>query len=369
MGGFLEGVMSVFLVVLVLAGCQNAAGAKGGPAPVAPAGPPPAPGTAPAPTAANEAVVASWNGGSLTYADLTGTIKNDLTKLEADYLTTRYDTETQAMEAHIAEAVLDLEAKKRGLASADALLTAEVDQKVATPSDAEVQEAWNIVQRKFRGQPLEAVRPQVENMVLQRKRGERYMALLGELKVAWGVNAQLPFPNLPRFDVSVDDDPITGPENAPVTIIQFADYQCSYCGSAQETMDQVMKTYDGKVRFVFRDFPLDFHESATPAAVAANCAIPQGKFWNMHGAIMKNQQALSDADFNRLAEEFGIDRGKWDACRKDPAMKAEVDKDMRDGAALGVTGTPAFFVNGIFLNGAQPYSKFQAIIDRELSKG
>ncbi len=313
--------------------------------------------------------MATWAGGSLTYAELSKDLASDVTKLEMEYLTQRFDTESAGMNDKVNQALLGLEAEKRKLANADALLAVEIDQKVGgTPTEAEVQEAWSVLQRKFRGKQLEEVRGDVEKAVLGKKKGERFQVYIKELRKSYGVTTQLPYPNLPRFMVSADDDPFIGNADAPITIVQFADYQCSYCGKAQATVDEVMKNYEGKVKFVFRDFPLDFHEDATPAAVAANCAIPQGKFWAIHGAIMKDQRALTEADLVRLANENKLDTAKWDACRKDPGQQEEVAKDAKDGRDVGVSGTPAFFINGIFLNGAQPYEKFEAIIDSELRK-
>lgn len=356
--------MSLLVLAAVLVGCQD--GASDAPTPSVPPGPPPAAATAPAATTAATAVVASWNGGSLSYDELSKATAKDVEKLQAEYLTNRFDTEYDAMNDRVNEALLDLEAKKRGLANADALLAEEIDKKTAAPSEPEVQEAWQALQRKFRGKQLDEVRPDVERAVLQKKKMDRFKVYIGELRDTYGVTLQLPYPDVPRYMVSSDDDPALGPENAPVTIIQFADYQCPYCGTAQETVDKVMARYEGKVRFVFRDFPLSFHEQATPAALAANCAIPQGKFWNLHGAIMKNQRALTEADLERLATDNQLDRSKWDACRRDPGQAEEIAKDEKDGAEAGVTGTPAFFINGIFINGAQPFEKFQAIIDSEL---
>ena len=359
--------MSVLILATLFLGCQD--DASGAPTPSTPAGPPPTAASAPVASTSGEAVVAAWNGGSLTYAELTKDVASQVTKLEVDYLTQRFDTETDGMNDKVNQAILALEATKRKLANADALLAEEIDKKVGgTPTEAEVQEAWSVLQRKFRGKQLEEVRGDVEKAVLGKKKGERFQVYIKELRSSYGVTTQLPYPDLPRFMVSADDDPFQGSDAAAITVVQFADYQCPYCGKAQETVDEVMKNYEGKVKFVFRDFPLDFHENATPAAIAANCAIPQGKFWELHGAIMKDQKAITEADLVRLANEYKLDTTKWDACRKDPAQRDEVAKDEADGKAVGVTGTPAFFINGIFLNGAQPYEKFQAIIDSELRK-
>jgi protein-disulfide isomerase len=251
----------------------------------------------------------------------------------------------------------------------DALLKAEVEDKAPKPTEAEIKELYDANARKLRGAPLEQVRPDIEKAVRQRKQAERYMAFVDELKTKYKVVTQLPYPELPRFPVSVDDDPAEGPADAPVTIVQFAEFQCPYCGKARESINKVKEAYPGKVRFVFRDFPLGFHDRAIPAAVAANCAEKQGKYWPMHDELMSNQRALEDADLERVAKDVGLNLSDWQACRQDPSMRAEVEKDMADGAKIGVTGTPAFFINGVMLSGAQPYERFKAIIDRELAKG
>ncbi|MFZ5476037.1 MAG: DsbA family protein [Myxococcota bacterium] len=352
--------------LLVLVACGGN-GATTSAAPVA-AGPPPVAATAPPTANEAEAVVASWEGGKLTYADLKKDIDVQLVQLEAEYLTNRFDTEAQALEERVAAALVDAEAKARGM-DVEALLRAEVEDKAGAPTEAEVQELYNANARKLRGAPLEQVRPDVEKAIRQRKAGERYVVYVDELKKKYGVVTQLPYPELPRFPVSADDDPFEGPADAPVTIIQFAEFQCPYCGKARESLDQIKAAYPGKVRFVFRDFPLGFHDRAIPAAVAANCAAKQGKYWEVHDRLMSNQRALEEPDLERVAQEAKLNMSDWQACRQDPAMRAEVEKDMEDGAKIGVTGTPAFFVNGVMLSGAQPFERFKAIIDRELAKG
>jgi protein-disulfide isomerase len=240
---------------------------------------------------------------------------------------------------------------------------------VTPPTDAEISLTYEMMKRRMGDVPLEQVKEKVVADLMRRKQGELFQTYITALKERKGVKTSLPFPDMPRIQVSVDDDPVRGPETAPVTIIQFAEFQCPYCGKASAAVEQVFKEYDGKVKMVFRDFPLGFHDRAIPAAVAANCAGQQGKYWEMHNQLMSNQRALEDADLEAAARTVEVDINKWQACRKDPAQEAEVRKDLEDGQAAGVSGTPAFFINGIMLSGAQPFSEFKAIIDRELSKG
>jgi protein-disulfide isomerase len=317
----------------------------------------------------DSAVVASWEGGSVTYGDLAGEVKSKVTQLQIEYLTQRYQAESQALESMMMSEVLDLEVKAQGVASPEALLAKEVEAKVTPPTEAEKREFYEVVKRQLRGQPYEMVEPQVAAELLRRKQSERFTVYMEELKTKYKVKLQLPYPDLPRIEVSVDDDPSIGPADAPITIVQFAEYQCPYCGKANESLEQVMKEYEGKVRMVYRDFPLSFHDRAIPAAVAANCAGDQGKYWEMHEVLMANQGALQESDLQGYASKLALDLSKWESCRQDPAQAAEVQKDMADGAEAGVSGTPAFFINGIMLSGAQPFSEFKTVIDRELGEG
>jgi protein-disulfide isomerase len=174
-----------------------------------------------------------------------------------------------------------------------------------------------------------------------------------------------------RVKVSEDDDYVKGEKNAPVTIIEFSDYECPFCGRFySQTLPQIEEKYvkTGKVKMVYRDFPLGFHPKAEPAAIAANCAGEQGKYYEMHDLLFENQPSLSDANYKKWAGELGLDAGKFATCLKDPKQKAEVQKDMRDGQAAGVQGTPAFFINGQLISGAQPFPAFEQAIEAALSE-
>jgi len=311
--------------------------------------------------------VVTWQGGQLTQKDLEEYVGVKLIQLEAEYLNQRYEAERGGLDEILGEKLLELEAVAGGHADVEALLEAEITQKVAEPTEEQINQFYAVMKRRLRDQPLAAVRPMVINELSNRAQAERFTEYLAFVREKYKVNVLLTRPEVPRLPVSVDDDPSIGPDDAPITIVQFAEFQCPYCGRAKETVDQVMKAYEGKIRMVFRDYPLSFHDRAVPAAVAANCAGVQGKYWEMYDQLMKNQQSLTDADLARYAANAGVNIAEWTTCRADPAQAAEVQADFEDGAKLGVNGTPAFFVNGIMLSGAQPFSAFAEIIDRELS--
>lgn len=178
---------------------------------------------------------------------------------------------------------------------------------------------------------------------------------------------------------SVDDDAVLGNPNAPVTLIEFSDFQCPFCRKFyKETLPQIKKDYiaTGKVKLVYRDFPLvQIHPGATPAAEGAECAEDQGKFWEMHDAIFDEQEKLGSGtvqftadDVKKWAGNIGLDTTKFNQCLDSGKYKQEVEKDLADGSAAGVTGTPAVFVNGRLVVGAQPFSAFKVVIDEELKK-
>ncbi len=352
------------LVGLGLYACNTPAEPSGGTAVAAPAAAAAATGgTAP------DTVVATWNGGTVTYGDLADELGVKLIQIEVEYLTNKYQTESQGLDQMVMTKILEAEAAAQGKADVDALLKEEVESKVAEPTEAELREFYVVMQRQLRGAAFEDVKDRLAMEVMRRKQSERFAEYIDGLKGKYGVKTTLPAPDLPRIPVSVDDDPSIGPADAKVTIVQFAEFQCPYCGKAGESVDKVLETYGDDVRMVFRDFPLSFHPRAIPAAVAANCAGDQGKYWEMHDKLMSNQRALEDADLTAHAEALQLDLTKWNTCRQDPAQTAEVMKDFEDGSAVGVSGTPAFFINGIMISGAQPFEEFKRIIDAELGRG
>ncbi len=182
----------------------------------------------------------------------------------------------------------------------------------------------------------------------------------------------------PTPDTDFEDETVTvlGDPNAPVTIVEFSDYQCPYClRHFQQTMPQLKKDYidTGKVRYVFKDFPLtQIHPLAVPAAEAAECAGEQGKYWEMHDLLFGQQerwiQAAQPNDvFKEFAQEIGLDMNAFDECVQSGKYQDEITADMHEGLAAGVQGTPAFFINGQFLSGAQPYEVFKQMIDQILA--
>lgn len=162
--------------------------------------------------------------------------------------------------------------------------------------------------------------------------------------------------------------PSAGPADAKVTIIEISDFQCPFCSRAADTISQIKKDYPKDVRVVFVNQPLSFHPQARPAAIAALAAHRQGKFWEMHDKLFANAKELTDANFKKWATEIGLDAAKFEKDLADPAIGAAVDRDQKVANALGVRGTPGFFINGVNLAGAQPIDAFKKVIDEQIQK-
>lgn len=173
-----------------------------------------------------------------------------------------------------------------------------------------------------------------------------------------------------RFKVPVTDaQPVKGPKDAPVTIVEFSDFECPYCSRVEPTVNQVQKTYGNKVRIVWRNNPLPFHQNAGPAANLASEAFAQGgsqKFWKVHGLLFANQKALTRADLEKYAGQAGLDVGKVKAALDGNKYQSAIAADQELATKLDARGTPAFFINGRKLMGAQPFEEFKKVIDEEI---
>ncbi len=168
--------------------------------------------------------------------------------------------------------------------------------------------------------------------------------------------------------VDIGTSPVKGNKDAKVTIVEFSDFQCPFCARGAATIEQVLKLYPNDVKLVFKHYPLPFHQAAKPAAKAANAAAKQGKFWEMHDLLFKNQQDLTEEAFNKYAQQLGLNIDKFKADYKEAGQDALIDAETKAGQEAGVNGTPAFFVNGVLISGAQPVDAFKSVIDRWLKK-
>ena len=311
---------------------------------------------------APDKVVATYNGGKITSAELEKEVRPQIADLENKM----YQARKQTLEQMAVERIVKAEAAKGGLNEQDYIRKRVEDAPVQQPTEAQERQFFERLKSGGQIPPeatFESLKDRIGQALVSQQRQAQVQQVIGELQKQANLKLDLP---QPRVQVAADG-PTRGPKDARVTIVEFSDFECPYCGAAHDTVEQVMNTYAGKVRLVYRQFPLSFHPHAAKAAEASLCAADQGKFWEYHDVLFKNQKKLEAADLKAHASEVGIDAQKFGQCLDSGDKKKAVDADQQAGLAAGVGGTPAFFINGIFLNGAQPIDEFKKVIDGELA--
>jgi protein-disulfide isomerase len=312
---------------------------------------------------AANAALAVVDGVAITSEEVEKTVASQLSKLEEQI----YNLKRQRAEALINEKLLAKEAARRGV-SVLALLDIEVTAKVGLVTEREIEKFFQDNKGQVKGeqeQVREQIRAFLQNQKLAAKREEFLRSLRSQAKVV----VNLKPPPIARVEVSVDGAPFKGPVNAPVTIVEFSDFECPFCKRAHPTLTQLFEKHAGKVKLVYRDFPLEsIHPQARRAAEAARCAQDQGMFWDYYDTLFTESPKLALDDLKRYAAQVGIDVNKFDDCLSGGVHKTAVRKDIDEGTRLGVSGTPAFFVNGRPLSGAQPIEAFARIIEEELTR-
>ncbi len=291
-------------------------------------------------------------------------VKGQLAKLDEQ----RHAILEQRLDQLIGERLLAQEAKRRGV-STEELLKREVYAKTPEVPDAEV--TAFMTQNKGRLPKLEEadLRMRVWDHLRSQKVAQQRQAYIQTLRDQGQVTVYLAAPEAERHAISADRGFVKGPKDAPITIVEFSDFQCPFCRNVNTTLRQVMERYPGKVKLVFRDYPLvQLHPTAPKAHEAARCAASQGKFWEYHDVLFEKSPRHSPDDLKRYAQELKLDAAAFAQCLDGGTQAAEVSKDLEEGGRLGVTGTPAFFINGRALEGAQPATAFQKIIDSELQR-
>jgi protein-disulfide isomerase len=273
-----------------------------------------------------------------------------------------YDARRAVLETLIGDDLIEQEAKARGL-NRDALVQQEITAHATPPTDADVEQWYQANQARVQGASLDQVREPIRGFLTQQRAQAARDAYLAKLKAKTPVHIYL---DPPREKVAEADSPAKGPAGAPIEMIEFSDFQCPFCLRAHPTVQQILSTYGDRIRFVYRNYPLPGHPNARPAAEAAQCANEQGKFWPYHDRLFADAGRLTDADLKQAASDLGLDRTKFDACVASSKYKDRIDADIKAGEALGITGTPAFFINGRLVSGAQPLAVFKRVIDEEL---
>lgn len=310
------------------------------------------------------------NGEAITEKDfdtqISGRDRGAMVKAKAEM----YEAQKGILDDLVFDKLVSAEAKKKNISN-DEYLKKEIEDKVKKPSDGDVEKFYKEIKAQYEknkktAPPLnDSVKGQIRNQLNMKAMAERRQALENDLlkknSVVFAIKE-------PRIEVDPGMHPFRGGEKAKVTIVEFSDFQCPYCKKGADTLREVEKKYGNKIKVYFRDYPLSFHERAKPAANASRCAMEQGKFWEAHDAMFAEQSKLKDEDLLELGKKLKLDMTKYEPCVKNMQKLADIEADMRAGEDAGVSGTPAFFINGVFLSGALPMKKFEEVIDAELKK-
>lgn len=298
----------------------------------------------------------------ITVEEVQQSIQPELTKVDRE----RFRLIEQKLNQMIGDRLLAAEAKKRGI-TVDELLKQEVNAKTPKVTDQELDTF--MAQNRARlpqGDDAE-LKLKIWEYLREQKTTQQKSDYIRALGQKAGVAIYLNDPTAVAIDAGKGF--IRGEKNAPVSIVEFSDFQCPFCKAATTTMHQIMAQYAGKVRWVFRDFPIaSLHPLANRAHEAARCAAEQGKFWEYHDVLFQKSPQLAPDSLKQYARDLKLDGDSFDRCLEAGKYQAAIAADIEEGQRLGVSGTPAFFINGRLLVGAQPATAFQQVIDGELSK-
>jgi len=304
-------------------------------------------------------VVAEVGGKPITMTELETALAPQLSAIDRQ----RRQILEDGIENVVEEKLLEAEAAARGV-TIDQLFATEIEAKAGEVSDEEVTQFYEANKARI-NRPIEQISAQIRNYLANQKRSQLRNDLVAGLRGKYATRILL---EPVRADVSDPTAPAKGPASAPVTIVEFSDFQCPYCSRVVPSIDQALETYGDQVRLVYRQFPLNIHPNAQKAAEASLCANDQGKFWELHDAMFANQRELGVDQLKSKAVGLGLDAETFNACLDSGKYAAKVAADVAAGAANGVNGTPAMFVNGRFLNGAVPFEQIARLIDDELSR-
>jgi protein-disulfide isomerase len=278
-----------------------------------------------------------------------------------------YKLERQKLDEYIGATLITHEAKSQNV-SVSTLLEREVDSKIPAITEDEIKSFYETNKVRL-PVDFDKVHDQIRDYLQEQKIGNQKAAYVKALRSKAKITTYLKAPPVYRADVPYSGAPIRGAEKAAVTIVKFEDFQCPFCKTAQPTFKDLLNKYDGKLRVVHKDLPLEaIHPLARQAAEAARCAGEQGKFWEYHDQLYAVAPKLSTEDLKSSAKQIGLNTTAFDQCLASGKYRAGVQKDLNDGAQLGLTGTPAFFINGREITGAQPLEAFAAVIDEELGQ-
>jgi protein-disulfide isomerase len=309
------------------------------------------------------------NGEPITEAELNKAAAAELAKLdtmrfssEAALNKTKLEILHKTLNGLIQNKLLAAEAAKRSQ-KVEELINVEIESNVIKPSDDDLKEFYELNKAQI-PIPLEQAKPQLRDFIIEQQRSQYRNMLLRSLTKTYGVKVLIePL----RVEVASAGFPSHGPANAPITIVEFADFECPHCGRMFPILKEIEKNYADKIRVVYRQFPLShIHPNAQKAAEASLCANAQQRFWEFHESLFTNQKELSVAALKKRAVDLKLDTAAFNTCLDSGAQAAAVAKDFEDGDKAGVGGTPTLFVNGRHYTGDVDYAELRAFLEDEL---
>lgn len=306
-------------------------------------------------TVDNSRVIAEVGGQKLTFADLQ--LQQGTKLLQARYQ--YYMNQRKALDQLIDDKLIELEAKNRHL-SVDQLLNTVVYKDIKDPTEDQLQVYYEGMEST---DSYEAVRDKVLDHIRELRRDKARAAFVKELRSSARVQVLL---EPPLADVNLKDAYAQGPQNPPVTLVEFADYECPYCQKITPELQKLEKEYAGRLAIVYKDFPLPMHHTAEKAAEAARCAGEQGKFWEYHDVLFYSRQ-LQVSELKEHARVLHLDADRFSKCLDDGSEADNVKKDLEEAHRLGLTGTPSFFANGHFFSGAADYQVLKEMVEMQLA--
>lgn len=309
----------------------------------------------------NPNYVATVGDVTISHDDLADAIKANLYEMDKKI----YALKKRALDDLITNALVAMKAKSENM-SAEEFRKQKISVLLKVEKK-EVAEFYKKNKTRIHG-PEEQTHARIENYLKQKKERNYYKKLLADAQKEKLIHTYLQEPQSPIFKVSEDNDPSFGGKQAKIVIIAFSDFECPFCARVKPTIQKIKETYKDEVRIVFRDFPLSFHAKAKTAAIAAECAEDQGKFWEYHDILFDNQRKLEEDSLVKYASDLKLNVTEFKKCLKDPQKLEEVEKDIEDGKRLGVKATPTFFINGRMHSGVLSLHEFKSKIDETLKR-
>ena len=312
-----------------------------------------------------EEVVAEVAGKKITLKDVDAKWEEFDAAERARVIQAMYQNRRNMIDVLVGDALIENAAKAAGK-SVDTFVEEDGAKRLPPVGEAEIAQFYEQNKDRAQGRTLDQLRGEIKPYLEVRRKAQARAMLVEELRSKNAVRVSL---EPPRYTVPTSaGDPVRGNAAAPVTIVEFSDFQCPFCARVNPTLDRIRQTYGDRVKIVFKDYPLPNHPQAPKAAEAARCAGEQQKFWEMHDAMFANQRALEVPALKQTARAIGLNGAAFDSCLDSSKYEATVRGGSELGDKMGVNSTPTLYVNGRTVLGAMPFENFKQIIDEELAK-